>query len=68
MYKIIDNDGFVRGELRDLNSAMEVAKYINEFVTIQGKDFEVCGLFGADSVESGVLPDGHDYDWKKRRI
>jgi hypothetical protein len=40
---------------------------MNEFVTIKGKDFEIVGKFGVDSIEDGVCPDGVDYDWKKRR-
>lgn len=52
-------------EFADLNSAMTYAKSINEFVTIQGADFEVCGMFGVDSVKNGVCPDGIAYDWNK---
>ena len=50
-----------------LAEAMNLAKHMNEFVTIQGKDFEVVGMFGVDSVKEGVCPDGVDYSWKKRR-
>jgi hypothetical protein len=52
-------------EFADLNSAMTYAKSINEFVTIQGADFEVCGKFGVDSVKNGLCPDGIAYDWNK---
>ena len=52
-------------EFVDLNSAMTYAKSINEFVTIQGADFEVCGKFGVDSVKNGLCPDGIAYDWNK---
>jgi len=45
--------------------AMEMAKLIDEFVTISGPGFEVCGIFGVDSVENGVCPDGIAYDWNK---
>ncbi len=51
-----------------LDEAMKVAKAMNEFVSIKSKDFELVGMFGADKVEDGVLPDGFTYDWKKRRI
>lgn len=50
-----------------LAEAMNLAKHMNEFVRIVGKDFEVVGVFGADSIKDGVCPDGIDYDWKKRR-
>ena len=50
-----------------LAEAMNLAKHLNEFVRIVGKDFEVVGMFGADSIKDGVCPDGIDYDWKKRR-
>jgi hypothetical protein len=52
-------------EFADLESAMAHARLLNQFVTIQGADFEVCGLFGVDSVQEGVCPDGVAYDWNK---
>ena len=52
-------------EFADLTTAMAHAKTLNEFVTIQGPDFEVCGKFGVDSVKDGVCPDGIAYDWNK---
>jgi hypothetical protein len=52
-------------QFADLNSAMDHAKSLNEFVTISGPDFEVCGRFGVDSVKDGVCPDGVVYDWNK---
>jgi hypothetical protein len=48
-----------------LGEAMEYAKTIDEFVTIQGPDFEVVGRFGVDSVRNGKCPDGIAYDWNK---
>ena len=65
MFSVKDKTGFVRGKFKDLDSAMLAAKYINEFVTIAGPDFEVCGMFGVDSVKNGVCPDGIAYDWNK---
>ena len=50
-----------------LAEAMNLAKHMNEFVTIKGKDFEIVGMFGVDSIRDGVCPDGVEYDWKKRR-
>jgi hypothetical protein len=52
-------------EFADLESAMAHARLLNQFVTIQGADFEVCGLFGVDSIRDGVCPDGVVYDWNK---
>jgi len=65
MYKVIDNTGFVRGAFDSLGTAMEAAKLIDEFVTIKAADFEVCGIFGVDSVKNGLCPDGVVYDWNK---
>lgn len=59
MYKIKDL------EFVDLNSVMEYAKSLNEFVTISGNGFEICGMFGVDSVVDGKTPDGVKYDWNK---
>ena len=59
MYKIRDL------EFIDLNSAMDYAKSLNEFVSIKGDGFEVCGMFGVDSVKDGKCPDGVKYDWDK---
>jgi hypothetical protein len=52
-------------EFLDLASAMDHAKSLNEFVTIKGDGFEVCGMFGVDSVKDGKCPDGVEYDWDK---
>ena len=38
---------------------------MNEFVTIKSNDFEVCGVFGVDSVVNGKTPDGVAYTWNK---
>jgi len=59
MYKINDL------EFLDLGSAMDYAKSLNEFVTIKGDGFEVCGMFGVDSIKDGKCPDGVQYDWNK---
>ena len=52
-------------EFIDLASAMDYAKSLNEFVSIVGDGFEVCGMFGVDSVVDGKTPDGVTYDWNK---
>lgn len=65
MYKVIDEQGFVRGHSKDLTIALEMAKYIDEFVTITNGTIEIVGKFGVDSIENGVCPDGIAYDWNK---
>jgi hypothetical protein len=63
MYKIIGKEEILK--VLTLSEAMNVAKTMNEFVTITGPDFEVCGIFGVDSVKDGRCPDGVEYDWNK---
>ena len=48
-----------------LDEAMRYAKKTDKFVTIKGPDFEVCGMFGVDSVVNGKTPDGVAYTWNK---
>ena len=67
MWKVLDKDNFVRGKAKTLDIAMEMAKYIDEFVTITNGTTEFVGMFGVDSVENGICPDGVDYTWMKRR-
>ena len=52
-------------DIETLDEAMLKAKAMNEFVTIKGTDFEVCGMFGVDSVSDGKCPAGVAYDWNK---
>ena len=59
MYKIEEK------EFATLDLAMAHAKALNVFVTIKGDDFEICGMFGVDSVSDGKCPDGVAYDWNK---
>jgi hypothetical protein len=54
-------------EFSDLTSAMCFSKQLGRFVTISNGNFEVVGKFGVDSVKEGMLPDGTDYSWYKRR-
>lgn len=63
MFKVIGKD--VEYEVYSLDDAMFMAKKMNEFVSIKGADFEVCGKFGVDSVVDGKCPDGVAYDWDK---
>lgn len=65
MYKIISKNGFTLNSCPTLNEAMAFAKTVGIFVTIKGPEFEVCGVFGVDTVANGVCPDGVAYDWNK---
>jgi len=39
-----------------------------KFVTMVSENSNSIGKAGVDAVEDGVLPDGSDYSWKKRRV
>jgi len=65
MYKIISKSGLPLNSYDSLDEAMSFARIVGMFVTIRGPDFEVCGVFGVDTVRDGVCPDGVDYDWNK---
>lgn len=61
MYKVIGKTETFK--VLTLAEAMNVAKSMNEFVTIKGADFEVCGMFGVDEVTDVLNYDG----WISRR-
>jgi hypothetical protein len=63
MYKVIDKSK--ETEFANLDLAMAFAKELNVFVTIQGGEFEIVGVFGVDSIKDGICPDGVAYDWNK---
>ena len=63
MYKVIEKQNST--EFANLDLALAFAKKLNVFVTIQGGEFEIVGMFGVDSVKDGVCPDGVKYDWNK---
>ncbi len=63
MYKVIDKEK--ETDFASLDLAMAFAKELNVFVTIQGGEFEIVGVFGVDSIKDGVCPDGVVYDWNK---
>ena len=65
MYKVISKNGLPLNSCPSLDEAMAFAKIVGTFVTIKGPDFEVCGLFGVDTVRDGLCPDGVAYDWNK---
>ena len=65
MYKVISKSGLPLNSCVSLDEALSFARIVGMFVTIRGPDFEVCGVFGVDTVRDGVCPDGVDYDWNK---
>ena len=65
MYKVINREDVELSEWQTLDLAMDAAKRLDCFVTIKGADFEVCGMFGVDTVKDGLCPDGVKYDWNK---
>ena len=65
MFKIINKVGVELAECQTLDLAMDAAKRFGFFVTIKGPEFEVCGMFGVDTVKDGKCPDGVAYDWNK---
>jgi len=65
MYKLINKAGAELDGFETLDSAMQAARAVGFFVTIQGPDFEACGRFGVDSVCDGKTPDGVPYTWNK---
>ncbi len=74
MYQVFFIDPFSEAgavECATLNEALTWASELrengNRFVTIASEDPNSIGQPGVDSVEDGVLPDGTDYTWRKRR-
>jgi len=65
MYKVITKNNLTLQSCTTLDEAMSFAKTVGVFVTIKGPEFEVCGIFGVDSIKDGKCPDGVDYDWNK---
>jgi hypothetical protein len=63
MFKVIGSK--ITFDVTTLDEAMHTAKSLNEFVTIKSDNFEICGIFGVDSIRDGVCPDGVKYDWNK---
>ena len=65
MYKVISKNQLTLAVCDTLDQAMAYAKTVGIFVTIKGPEFEVCGVFGVDTVRDGKTPDGVAYDWNK---
>ena len=66
MYKVTYDD--VEEVFTNLGTAMDRARNIPRFVTISGGGYDIVGRFGVDAVVAGVLPNGVDYTWRKRRL
>lgn len=49
IYKVIGKEETFK--VLTLAEAMNIAKHMNEFVRIVGKDFEIVGIFGVDFVK-----------------
>jgi hypothetical protein len=49
MFKVIGKEESFK--VLTLAEAMNIAKHMNEFVTIKGIDFEIVGKFGVDEVK-----------------
>ena len=70
MYKVNWKDTSGRGcveDVKDLSEALAFAKELGILVTINGGGMEIVGVFGADTIKDGKLPDGTPYSWYKRR-
>jgi hypothetical protein len=65
MFKVIGKEETFK--VLTLAEAMNLAKNMNEFVTIKGESFEIVGIFGVDTIKDSVCPDGIEYSWRKRR-
>ena len=54
-----------------LNKALKMTEELrregNTFVTMVSEDPNQIGKPGVDAVEEGVLPNGEEYTWRKRR-
>ena len=74
MYQVFFIDPFGEAgavECATLNKALtwatELRENGNRFVTIASEDPNSVGKPGVDEIVDGRLPDGHAYEWKKRR-
>ncbi len=70
MYKVEWKDTAGRGceeAVKDLSEALAFAKELGILVTINGGGMEIVGVFGADEIKEGKLPNGETYSWYKRR-
>ena len=54
------------------SAALDHVKFLRDsgqlHVCMSNEPSDLVGKMGVTSVENGKTPDGHDYDWKKRRV
>ena len=74
MYQVFFIDPFSEAgavECATLDKALKWANELrangNRFVTIASENPDSVGPAGVDAVVDGLLPDGTEYTWKKRR-
>lgn len=64
------NDSYHEFE-EELIKALKLTEFLRKqgmrFVSMVSENKDVIGKPGADSVANGLLPDGNEYMWKKRR-
>ena len=65
MIEVLSKDKVTLAYCLNLDEAMDVAKAFGKFVIIKSSEFELCGIFGVDSIKDGKCPDGVIYDWNK---
>lgn len=75
MYKVywtvpVNNEAFSE-DFDDMGSALARAKSLRDagrtFVTMVSENPNSVGKAGVDEIKDGVLPDGTEYTWRKRR-
>jgi hypothetical protein len=75
MYKIYYTNEFNEARSYDESTLKEALLTVeglrrntrNSFVTMVSQDINSVGRPGVDSIENGLLPDGSNYEWRKRR-
>lgn len=75
MYKIYFTNEYGDARSYDeptLSGALKIAEGLRKqarysFVTMTSENPDAVGKTGVDEIKDGVLPDGTQYDWKKRR-
>ena len=75
MYKIYFTNEYGEARSYDEPTLSEALKTVEglrkqtryNFITMVSENPDCVGKQGVDSVVDGKLPDGNDYEWKKRR-
>ena len=74
MYKVYWTGSAGESNAKDFNELKEALDFSNwmrtcnaTYVTIVSENPNCVGKSGVDAVVNGKLPDGSDYEWKKRR-